>query len=978
MKLLTPQPLLDHFGLANFVCLDFETTGLDFATCDIIEAGALKIKDGEIVDQFNSLIWTDDEISETITNLTGISKYDLEGQPKSSEVIPKLVDFIGDSPIIAHNLKFDLGFLKEVLLRLGEFGSLNDLELDSDKHWDILLFSRMIFPLFQSHRLEALIDSFEIKSDTQHRALDDTKAEIQIFDRVLLKSIEIPTDTLATLVQVTQGRKKFYSRFVRSLHDFRTKKYHIFSENSLSNFVVNYPTSQNVLLRNTNKANGSERQFDSQEVTSVFDQNGSLSNSLDSYEYRQEQIDMVSEICRAYENQEFLMVEAGTGTGKSYAYLTPAIYWSLCHPHQEGRTVISTNTKNLQDQIFYKDLPFLHKNLPVNFQSVLLKGRSNYLCLNRWNKFLTHSDFATDPFLLEDILPLVVWVHQTNTGDIEETNWLNSKRSGKIWSQIQSDGYLCSNQACRFKDQCFVNRARRASREAEIVVINHSLLLSDLISDNAVLSDYSNLVIDEAHNLENIATQYLGKDWSFWSLNQLTLSLDNSGGEIQNELDSFIAFLQKQKWIEKSEQKSILLNFDQVKQKAVNLRTANNDFFKQVYLELSHSFVEKSGYSKKIRYQNWLQEFSSLEEHTNELFAKLEILFNEISRLVDNLSGLQVSKFSEDNREIFEANFAFVQGTGNSLSELRETMQQLFVENVSQFVFWIENVNRKDKQDIHFRSAPLEVGSLLKNMMYDNLSTVVFTSATLSINQEFNFFQNRLGLDLLPLERQNFKTVGSPFDFKEQVKILIPTFTPNPKESKYLSITSEIIKNSILETERSTLALFTSYKMLDFVFENVNQSLKEKNLVAVAQGRSGSRNNLLRMLREKKAIALFGTHSFWEGIDLPGDALEILIITKLPFEVPSEPIVQARIEQIEQLGGNSFYEYSLPNAILKFRQGFGRLIRSQNDRGVVILLDSRLISARYGNLFLNSMPTEATVVENMEEFIYSLKNWFSV
>jgi len=236
MKLLTPQPLLNHFGLSNFVCLDFETTGLDFATCDIIEAGALKIKDGELVDQFNSLVWTEDEISETITNLTGISKSDLEGQPKSSEVIPKLVEFIGDSPIIAHNLKFDLGFLKEILLRLGEFGLLNDLEFDSDKHWDILLFARMIFPLFQSHRLETLIDSFQIKSDTQHRALDDTKAEIQIFDRILLKSLEIPNETLATLVHVTQGRKKFYSRFVRSLHDLRTKKYHLLSESLLPKF----------------------------------------------------------------------------------------------------------------------------------------------------------------------------------------------------------------------------------------------------------------------------------------------------------------------------------------------------------------------------------------------------------------------------------------------------------------------------------------------------------------------------------------------------------------------------------------------------------------------------------------------------------------------------------------------------------------------------------------------------------------------
>ncbi len=977
MKLLTPQPILELFKLSSFVCLDFETTGLDPAACEIIEVGAIKVAGGKVTDSYHTLVSIEDKLPELITNLTGITQADLEGRPSFNDIKLDLIDFIGTLPIVAHNLSFDLGFLKEMLSRSGDFDLLDKLELDSDKHWDILLLARMMFPLFHSFRLESLIEVFHIKSEIQHRALEDARAEVQIFDRLLSRSLKLPNETLALLVSLTQGRQKFFSNFIIALHELKSKKKYLLAENPIPPFVVDYPSSRNILARNLNREDKKAFEFDLTRILSVFGEDGIFSKKLSAYEYRHEQVEMVKEICRAYQNQEFLLVEAGTGTGKSWAYLVPAIFWSQNHPAPVNRTVVSTNTKNLQEQIFYKDLPFLHDHLTSVFQAVLLKGRANYICLNRWFKFLSQIDFASDLKLVEEVLPLLVWVNETNTGDIEEVNWFNPQRSGKIWWQIRSDGYYCTGSACRYSDRCFVNRARRGAREADIVVINHSLLLSDLLSDNAVLSEYENLVIDEAHNFENIATQYLGADWSFWNINQILLSLDSNKTEDAGEINSLEKLLKGQSWLDEAELKTVVNNSKQVKIEAAKLGTVNSSFFQQLYQELIAQKLDDNGYTKKLRYKNWQNEYSDLTENTEQLFNILEQMLQEISRLKENLSAISSSKFSKENREIFDNNFTFIQGVGDSLSGLKKTLLHLLQNNTDEFVYWIECSSRKESQNIYFHSAPLEVSALLKEMLYDKLHTGIFTSATLSINQSFDFFEQRLGLNLLPSERRNRRIVGSPFNFEEQMCVLIPNFLPSPQQDRFVEISSQLIERALVATGRSALLLFTSYKMLNQFYEKIGHNLRMTGLFPVAQGISGSRNNLLRMLREKKARVLLGTHSFWEGIDLPGETLEILIITKLPFEVPSEPVVQARIEQIEQLDGNSFYDYSLPNAVLKFRQGLGRLIRNQQDRGVVILLDSRLINSRYGSVFLNSMPVSSSIMKNEEDFILNLKNWFS-
>jgi predicted DnaQ family exonuclease/DinG family helicase len=973
MKLLTPPHVLHKFGLSRFVCLDFETTGFQPETCEIIEVGAVKIEEGVVTGQYHSLASIEGELPESITFLTGISEGDLQGQPSVEAVMLELVDFMGDCPLAAHNLGFDLGFLKEAFTRFPGISHSSGVDPESERNVDSLLLARILLPRLRSHSLESLVELFAIESDVRHRALDDALAEFQILDRLLLHSLNLPNVTLAQLLTATRGQRTYAAKFFQAIHDLRLTR----MEQPLPTIEFDYPDSVNILSRRLAEDQRTAIPFEPDAIVKIFEEDGILHHSLDAYEYRREQVEMSREVCKAYNKEEFLMVEAGTGTGKSWAYLVPAIYWSQANPPGNGRTVISTNTKNLQEQIFHKDIPFLYDNLPADFQAVLLKGRHNYVCLHRWNKFLAGLDFATDPKSIEEVLPLIVWVNETNTGDIEECSSFNQNRSLQTWWQIRSDAHFCRGMACPAKEQCFVNKIRRAAREADLVVVNHSLLLSDLISDMAILSDYENLIIDEAHNFENIATQYLGLDWSNRTIPQIVGPLDSQKGEIRNEINVLLNLLKQLAASDDAKLRSCLSNANRVRDAAAALRQNNSNFFQHIQQEFIQQNARQSYYPDKFRYKNWFEDYPGLEQITNDLLTDIGTLRRELDLLVRGLNEIPVSGFLEDKRSMFEDSRTFFQAMLESLSDLQFNIKQLLQENQSDTVYWVEISRREDSFNAHFRSAPLQVAPTLKDLLYGRLRTSVFTSATLSIDQSFEFFLKRLGVDLLPEERRNFRILGSPFDYESQIRVLIPGYLPDPRSPVFIRGCADLIRNSVLDSRRGTLVLFTSYDMLNQTYERVGENLRSHNMLTVAQGKSGSRNNLLKMFRDGSAQVLLGTQSFWEGVDVPGEALEMLIITKIPFEVPTEPVAKSRAELIEANGGNSFYDYTVPNAVLRFRQGFGRLIRSKSDRGIVLLLDSRMVSSRYGSIFLNSMPVEPEIIGNQDDMLSRIKDWFS-
>lgn len=971
MKLFTPSSILQQFGLSDFVCLDFETTGLDPQNSAIIEAAAVRVKDGKVTDRYSSLVSYNGALPEAIVNLTGITDEDLVGQPPIETVIPELVDFISDSKIAAHNLSFDLGFLQEMIVRLENPAISNKINFNDPKHIDILQLARILLPRLRAHNLEFLLDTFGIINEAHHRALEDVMAEIEVFDKLLLYLFELPNVTLAQLLTATSAYSSFISDLLQGLKNIRSKPF-----DAIPKVKFEYPESINIYSR---KLHGNGRlplPIDANEVASIFDEGGILAKSLPTYEFREEQIEMAREVCRAYNDDKFLMVEAGTGTGKSWAYLTPAIFWSQLHPPPQGRTIISTNTKNLQDQIFYKDIPFLHKHLPVDFQAVVLKGRHNYVCPHRWEKFLANLDFASDPKTVDDILPLIVWMNETNTGDIEECSSFHPSRSWRTWQEIRSDGFHCKGMACPAKERCFVNKIRRASREADLVVVNHALLLSDLISDMAILSEYQNLVIDEGHNLEDTATQYFGVEWSDRTISQLVAPLVNESGETRNEINVLSNILKQQSGLDETVLHDCLAIANRIRSLADTLRIADSNFFQTLQQDLISRQVQPNNYAIKLRYKNFANQYPKVQPAKQDLLKAASALEVELELFNRNLHEIPTSKFKEDHKEIFENGLLFFEGQYETMVGWRQALNRLLVENREDEILWIEYFVKKEKLNIQFHLAPLEVAPLLKERLYDRLDTAIFTSATLSVDNSFDFFSQRLGIDLMPEKRRQATILGSPFDYNQQVRVLVPSYIPNPRSSKYVEDCTDIIQDVIVDSRKGTLVLFTSYKMLDEVYTSLQSNLRTQNLIPLAQGKSGSRNNLLRMFRERKAHILFGTQSFWEGIDVPGEALEMLIITKIPFDVPSDPIAQARSDLIEQAGGNSFNDYSVPNAVLRFRQGIGRLIRSKSDRGIVLLLDSRMVSTRYGSVFLNSLPVTPEIITEQFELLERTCDWF--
>ena len=965
--------ILRLLGLGEFVCLDFETTGLEAESAEIIEIGAVRVKDGQAVEKFERLVGIVGELPEAITHLTGIRPEDLQGRPPIDEVLPELLDFLSSSRIIAHNLPFDFSFLQAALSRGGFAVRVPDFNPENPRHLDLLPLTRIVFPRLRAYNLESLAAQFGLDVWDRHRALADVFAEVQLLERLLLGALALPDAALEHLLLLAPQCSRALEDLFRKIVSVRRTKAHGISPGAAELREAVQPISPNILPRRFPRPDESEA-FEHEEVLRVFEPDGELARDLSAYEYRDEQVDMAEAVCRAYSQSAFLTVEAGTGTGKSWAYLVPAVYWSQAHPLPAARTVVSTNTKNLQEQIFHKDLPFLHGNLKADFQAVLLKGRNNYLCLDRWEEFWRSVDFAVEPHEAEAAMALAVWQAETATGDVEEASGFQVSRNARLWSKLRSDGYACKGNVCPFKDRCYVQRVRQAAKVADIVVVNHSLLLSDLGAQHKILGEYTNLIIDEAHNFENAATEHLGREWSQWTLRNPLQGMLGRGEGRGTPLAGIPLVLDRTRSAGREE---ILRIFQSAARQAERLLEANSTFFDRVAQLVLADSVTARGYARKIRFKNWLEEFPNLEEYSRELDRHFRALLERLEQLLGMLDGFSLRGIPDDLKSGWEQALALLQGLYEELAVAKDTVRRLLFESGEEDVRWIEPAGGRGSAEVRFRLAPLDVAPLLEKHLYQRLQTAVFTSATLSVAGSFDYFNRRLGIDRIAPERRLEKILGSPFEYREQVRVLIPRFLPDPKHPKFVPRGSELLFEALRAARRSALVLFTSYQMLDQVYEGIRQRLREEDLAVVAQGRSGSRNNLLRMLREGQAKVLLGTQSFWEGVDLPGEALEMLVITKLPFEVPSEPVVQARMEQIERNGGNSFYQYTVPNAVLRFRQGFGRLIRSREDRGVVLLLDARIVSTRYGALFYQSLPVEPEVIPSLDELLERIVDWFS-
>ena len=642
----------------------------------------------------------------------------------------------------------------------------------------------------------------------------------------------------------------------------------------------------------------------------IFSHGGLISEQLEGYEFRQEQLQMAHEVARALIDSEHLIVEAGTGVGKSFAYLIPAISLAL---KAEQKVVISTNTISLQEQLVTKDIPFLQRILPRDFNVVLAKGRRNYLSRRRLKNLLNYERGLFDTLEeVEEVGEIEEWVNLTVDGSTADLPW---QPNPLVWDKVASDRDNCLGRQCDTYDTCFYFNVRREMQDADLLIVNHHLLFSDLAirkdSEEAlgVLPDYDYLIIDEAHHLEATATNHASIDFSNTRVKWLLDSLSN------------VAKL--------FESRQLTTEVDEAREQA-------NTLFRTIIDAMDE--VDDRGHGPTL----------TQRIHTRNFVRN--VLDTPFSDIAQTLKQLRDNTSTEDEEQEITAHHRYCE-------RLRDELDMIIEQSDPDYVYWAEISTRGRTPRILLNATPANVNQILEDHLFTVKNSVVMTSATLSTNRNFAYFKNRIGIsecrELL---------AHSPFDFKRQVQIHIPRYMPDPNSSEFVPAVTQKIKHYLQLTHGKAFVLFTSYKMMDEVYDAIAPALETIGLDTFKQGGELSRTDMLQAFRENTDSVLFGTSSFWEGVDVRGESLSNVIITRLPFEVPTHPVMEARVKQIKESGGNEFFEFSLPEAILRLKQGFGRLIRTQTDNGIVVILDPRIRTRNYGKQFLDSLP-DCEIVE---------------
>jgi len=976
--------LLKDINLDDFVVLDLETTGLSPTNDKIIEIGAIRFENGVEVETFEKLVNPQMPIPDFITKLTGIKDSDVETADTIDNIFPGLMSFLEESIIIGHQVNFDASFV-EYQLRL-ENSDFTNWDNESarfrylkNKRLDTLFFSRIFLPFLSRMKLGTVAEHFNIDLKNAHRAIDDARATGHIFLQLIEKA-------LATDIQVLQKNNRLLFKnnnrvrlFFQPILDYKIKNKIKVTSGGITEDVTYAHQHFNIIGEGDFKLEAIDEEvrvepIDENKVSTALSIDGKLAQVIENFEVREQQQKMGSMIAETFNNSAFLIAEAGTGTGKSLAYLLPAVEWAVKNRQARERIIISTNTKNLQEQLFFKDIPSVFTITDKKFKAVLLKGKSNYLCLDKWKSTLTDMNQRLSQQERSRILPLMIWVEQTQTGDIAENAGFQINQNWGLWGKLIAENNYCPGRQCKYYNECFLMKARNNARSADIVIVNHSLLFSDLVTDSSILGDYHNLIIDEAHNIEKTAAEYLGVRFNWWTFRNVYHKLYEQEPRKNGTLAQLEYRLAQSK-LDQSVSSILHKRIFRLQTESIGLKRIVQQFFAELNSDLKEKQQKKSenGFSEtKIRYFKNFKHFRDLAEIIEELKSTLKSCSRKLSDLLNAFTDLKSDSFEfqdQLHRELISIE--------TDLESLYQSFDFCIKADQDKHVYWLEMPAQEQRTDVTFNAVPLNVAELLKNNLYNRLNAAVFTSATLAVDNQFAYYKNRVGLNLLTDKEVNGVKLGSPFNFEEQIMLAVTDFTDDPRSERFSNQINDLIKEMHSNFPTGMLALFTSYSLLNMLFNQLKSHFEGEHVLLLAQGKSGNRTNIINQFREYKNSILFGTDSFWEGIDVPGEALELLLITKLPFDVPSEPLIAARMEEIKKSGGNPFFEYSVPEAIIKFRQGFGRLIRHKNDYGVVVVCDNRLSRMQYGKQFLNSLPVDAKIFKDKENMYSDLKNWFT-
>ena len=929
--------------MLSLVALDIETTGLDPQADSIIEIGAIKFNSRRVEGEWTSLINPGRRVPPFITQLTGITDQMLLDSPPIQAVLGEVRDFVGDAIVLGHNIGFDLAFLqKQGVLRQND--RIDTYELAS-----------VLLPNASRYNLGALGQLLGIPFEATHRAMDDARVTRGVFLRLYEMALQMPLQLLAEIVQLGEaadwgGFRAFYEA-LRA----RAKESIPAHQGNLVPPIFQGYTSRNLPPLTPNK---DIYPLDPLETSAILELGGSFAHHFPSYEYRPQQVEMLSAVTQALSEGRHLLVEAGTGTGKSMAYLIPAALWAM----QNGlRVVISTNTINLQDQLINKDVPDLRAALGLDLRAAIMKGRSNYICPRRLENIRRRG--VDSPDEIRVLAKVLVWLQTTKTGDRTEIN-LNGPLERDIWLRMSAEDEGCSTENCLKRGGvCPFYQARQAAQSAHILIVNHALLLADVATGNRVLPEYDYLIVDEAHHLEEATTNALSFRVTQTIIDRTLRELGgpNSGvlGRLLTALEGIIS-------------PTDYANLNNMVQQVTNL-CFHFDVQMQQFVQSLTQFLFEQREGRPVGMYAQQERILSATR-TQPAWADVEATWDEAEHSLDPLVkilGTLVQALGELTEELNEENqeiFGNLSNLYRRLSEILSNLNGLVFTAKADTIYWVE-INANGKQ-LSLNAAPLHIGPLMQKYLWNEKSSVIMTSATLTAAGEFDYLRGRL----LAQEADEL-TVGSPFDYENATLLYIANDIPEPNDrSGHQRAIEQGVSRLCQATGGKALVLFTSYDQLRRTSQAVSPILARHEIRVYEQGEGASANTLLESFRSDERAVLLGTKAFWEGVDVPGEALSALVLTKLPFDVPTDPIVAARSETFE----DPFNEYSLPEAILRFRQGFGRLIRTQSDRGIVVILDRRVLTKRYGKLFIDSLPTCTMQVGALADLPRAASKWLNL
>ncbi|MYC08142.1 MAG: DEAD/DEAH box helicase [Chloroflexi bacterium] len=954
-----------------WVAFDLETTGLNADRGDaIIEIGAAKFQGGKTLDTFERFVNPQRRISPFITALTGIQQRELDRADTIDRVAPEFVAFVGTAPLIAHNAGFDLGFLRN-----------SGIELPNPIV-DTYDLAYVLRPDEPSYALEQLAQNLELpnirkqrKQDRAHRAVYDAIVSKMLFLSLLEDAAALDPMTLAAMQRIAQssgwsmsylldgiaanprvisgGYPPLTSSAIAESSDASIQDAN--SDEDESKVGLNGLDMQRITRRlhsgGALKENERITPIDADMVASMFSEGGELSRALDGFESRAEQVQMAQAVTEAINDGERIIIEAGTGVGKSLAYLLPAALYALANGK---RVVISTNTINLQEQLLNKDVPILVEALKFadddgeededGLRFASLKGRANYLCMRRWNAMYASEPTSEEARLLAKTM---LWLQSTASGDRAEIN-LGHRDAAAPWDRLSANN---ARGCMRNESVCFLRAARERAAASHLIVVNHALLLSNALVGR-IIPDYDVLIIDEAHHLEEEATKHLGFELTQARFGEHFQNLSGDAGLPNQATMAFRTALS-----DVTDRKETV---DTVVDEIARLMPRVRDYVPRTLAQMgtmvkpTDSGRQQPAYAQQVRVTKGMRanpKWSEIEigwENADLALLELGKLLGNLHKALEGMDEAGLLNYESLMNDLADA--------AQANDTLRRNLHEFVVAPEDDAIYWL--TLSAQRQDLSLHAAPLHVAEHLDDLIFSQTRSVIMTSATLSTEQNFNHIVERTGF-----KDARALLLGSPFDYPNVAALCLPNDIPAPNSWAYQDALDNTIKDTAIAADGRTMALFTSYSALRKTASNIRNDLKARGIEVLQQGNDGPPAQIVRRFMQNPRAVLLGTASFWEGVDLPGDALSALIIAKLPFDVPNEPVFQARSE----LYDNAFMQYSVPRAILRLRQGFGRLIRTKTDRGVVVILDGRVTGSRYGSAFLRSLPPARQVKCSLHE-----------